>query len=408
MLLTIGMIVKNEEKYLERCLNGIKAILENVDSELIITDTGSTDRTVEIAEKFTDKILHFEWIKDFSAARNTAFDIAQGEWFMFLDADEIFESCDGIIDFFNSGEYKKFKSASYVIRNLYVENEYTDFYPQRLTERFPDTRFIGTVHEFLSPLNAPTKHINDVAVHYGYLYQTIEAAQNKSERNIELLLKKLNEEKDPQPSIYSQLFDSFGSMFDLENAYKYLEKGIEKCKRNKDKFIVILYFQKIDQLFRSGEFVRTCEMCTEYFSEKQRQELPALSTDGDIYAFMAESLYELKRFDEAASYYIKYFDTYRDIKSGKLCTEDMHQKTIEMCSDKILPGLFNNFLECCINAGTISTADMYIMSYPLNNSEIKDTALVALCLGMINVLEQNEYKNVVVYVSNLDEKICCL
>ena len=90
MILTIGMIVKNEEKYLERCLSAIKPILDSVDSELIITDTGSSDSTPEIAGRFTDKVLHYEWTDDFSAARNTAFDIARGEWFMFLDADEIF------------------------------------------------------------------------------------------------------------------------------------------------------------------------------------------------------------------------------------------------------------------------------------------------------------------------------
>ena len=54
MKLTIGMIVKNEEKWLDKCLSAIKPILDNVDSELIITDTGSTDRTVEIAKKYSD------------------------------------------------------------------------------------------------------------------------------------------------------------------------------------------------------------------------------------------------------------------------------------------------------------------------------------------------------------------
>ena len=50
MLLSIGMIVKNEEKFLDRCLAAIKPILDNIDSELIIADTGSTDNTVEIAQ----------------------------------------------------------------------------------------------------------------------------------------------------------------------------------------------------------------------------------------------------------------------------------------------------------------------------------------------------------------------
>ena len=79
MVLSIGMIVKNEEKYLERCLNGIKPILDNVDSELIITDTGSTDNTIEIAKKFTDKVFCFDWCDDFAAARNFGLKEAKGE-----------------------------------------------------------------------------------------------------------------------------------------------------------------------------------------------------------------------------------------------------------------------------------------------------------------------------------------
>ena len=102
MILSIGMIVKNEEKYLEQCLSEMRPILEKVDSELIIADTGSTDSTVEIAKRFTDNVYHFEWINDFSAARNSTLEKAKGEWYMFIDADEILKNCDDIIKFFNS------------------------------------------------------------------------------------------------------------------------------------------------------------------------------------------------------------------------------------------------------------------------------------------------------------------
>lgn len=56
MLLTIGMMVKNEEKYLERCLQALSPIVDVLDAELVIVDTGSEDRTVEIARKYTDNI----------------------------------------------------------------------------------------------------------------------------------------------------------------------------------------------------------------------------------------------------------------------------------------------------------------------------------------------------------------
>ena len=64
--ISVCMITKNEEKKLERCLSS----LAPYGFEIVIVDTGSTDRTKEIAAKYTDKIFHFEWINDFSAARN--------------------------------------------------------------------------------------------------------------------------------------------------------------------------------------------------------------------------------------------------------------------------------------------------------------------------------------------------
>ncbi len=209
MKLTIGMIVKNEEKWLDKCLSAIKPVLDNVDSELIITDTGSTDRTVEIAKEYTDKVLYFDWCDDFSAARNTALDIAKGEWFMFLDADEIFEDCSGIIDFFNSGEFRNYNSASFIIRNLSETKEgtsYSDIYSPRMTKVFSETGFENPIHEVLIPFRPPYKNIGDIAVHYGYLFENDDDRIRKSKRNADLLKSRLNNDPDPDPIMYVQLY----------------------------------------------------------------------------------------------------------------------------------------------------------------------------------------------------------
>lgn len=79
------MIVKDEEKVLARCLDSIADLMD----EIIIVDTGSTDRTKEIARKYTDKIYDFKWIQDFSAARNYAFSLAKMEYIYTADADEV-------------------------------------------------------------------------------------------------------------------------------------------------------------------------------------------------------------------------------------------------------------------------------------------------------------------------------
>jgi glycosyltransferase involved in cell wall biosynthesis len=88
--ISLCMIVKNEEDVLERCLASIQKIVD----EIIIVDTGSTDRTKEIAEKFSAKIFDFEWIDDFSAARNYAFNQATMEYILWLDADDFLQDPD--------------------------------------------------------------------------------------------------------------------------------------------------------------------------------------------------------------------------------------------------------------------------------------------------------------------------
>ncbi|TGG86979.1 glycosyltransferase family 2 protein [Geotoga petraea] len=78
------MIVKNEEVNLDRCLRSITNFVD----EIIIVDTGSTDSTIEIAKKYTEKIYYFEWTGNFSEARNESLKYPNGEWVFIIDADE--------------------------------------------------------------------------------------------------------------------------------------------------------------------------------------------------------------------------------------------------------------------------------------------------------------------------------
>jgi len=82
--LSFTLIVKDEEKYIEGCLQSIQDIAD----EIVVLDTGSSDRTIEIVKRNNVKLHHFEWIGDFSAARNEALRYATGEWIFIIDADE--------------------------------------------------------------------------------------------------------------------------------------------------------------------------------------------------------------------------------------------------------------------------------------------------------------------------------
>lgn len=86
--ISLCMIVKNEEAVLARCLDTVADLVD----EIVIVDTGSTDATKAIASKYTDKIFDFQWIDDFSAARNFAFSKATKEYIYTADADEVISS----------------------------------------------------------------------------------------------------------------------------------------------------------------------------------------------------------------------------------------------------------------------------------------------------------------------------
>ena len=88
--ISLCMIVKDEEDVLARCLQSVKGLAD----EIIIVDTGSSDRTVEIARAYTEKIYFYPWQDDFSAARNFSFSKAEMEYCMWLDADDVIKEKD--------------------------------------------------------------------------------------------------------------------------------------------------------------------------------------------------------------------------------------------------------------------------------------------------------------------------
>ena len=88
--ISVCMIAKNEEKHIEECCRR----LAPYGFEIVIVDTGSTDRTVELASQYTDRIFHFDWCNDFSAARNYAWSKASHDWILSIDCDDYIESID--------------------------------------------------------------------------------------------------------------------------------------------------------------------------------------------------------------------------------------------------------------------------------------------------------------------------
>ncbi len=148
--LAITMIVKNEELTLERIL----AKLTFAD-EIIIVDTGSDDKTVSIAQKYTSKVFFYKWDNDFAAARNYAISKVNADYFMWLDADDVIKDEDII----------KFKNLKLKIKNediimlpyvLNYNNKELSFYRERIIKN-KNHLFVGKVHEVI-PLNGLIKY----------------------------------------------------------------------------------------------------------------------------------------------------------------------------------------------------------------------------------------------------------
>lgn len=146
--ISLCMIVKNEEATLARCLSSVAGLVD----EIVILDTGSTDRTKEIAAEFHAHVHDFVWINDFAAARNRAFELASKEYILWLDADDVLKPED----------QEKFRSlasalpwstdAVSMVYNLAHDafgNVTASLRRNRLVRRSRGFRWIGIVHEYL-------------------------------------------------------------------------------------------------------------------------------------------------------------------------------------------------------------------------------------------------------------------
>ncbi|MBH5316735.1 glycosyltransferase family 2 protein [Paenibacillus sp. GSMTC-2017] len=159
--ISLCMIVRNEEESLGRCLASVR---EAVD-EIIIVDTGSTDRTKEIAASFDAIIYDFKWIDDFGAARNYAFERATQSYILWLDADDVVEEDDLLkLKELKAQEDFPYDSVS-MNYNLSFDQEGKPLYSlrrNRLVRRACNFRWIGPVHEYLAVYG--NIHHSDVAI----------------------------------------------------------------------------------------------------------------------------------------------------------------------------------------------------------------------------------------------------
>lgn len=231
---SVCIIAKNEEKHIEECCR----CLMPYNFEIVLVDTGSTDRTIELAQKYTDKIYHFEWCDDFSAAKNYAMEKASHDWILSIDCDEYIE-CIDTVSLTACMKSQPAAAGRILIRNRFTENGQVN-YEQIRVSRFVNRRyyhFEGAVHEQLVPKPArnpssisnvtPTKYVYSAPItllHVGYDGSEEEMCK-KSRRNISLLEKELKKDG-ADPYIYYQLGQSYRKLHDYEHAFHYYDLGL--------------------------------------------------------------------------------------------------------------------------------------------------------------------------------------
>ena len=261
MTISLCMIVKNEEKNIGNCLASVDGLFD----EINIVDTGSTDATVEIVKQFTDRIFHFEWIDDFSAARNFSFSKATQEYVMWLDADDIMdkENYDKFMRF-----KKNFKNDADCIFMPYIIDIDDNGKPavvaqrERIVRNNIGFKWVRPIHEQLKGAGKPlyidasvthTKKENEnfiarnmaileKAISKGdftpldnYYYGVLLNGTGRHEEAIEQLSLFINNNEDRSFTgidAFISIYNSYIALGDYENAYKILalNEGVNKDK----------------------------------------------------------------------------------------------------------------------------------------------------------------------------------
>jgi len=226
-LLSVCMIVKNEAHNLVEALPNFAIFAD----EMVIVDTGSTDGTRDIARAHTSRLFDFEWIQDFSAARNYSFEKASGRYLLWLDADDRFQpDMQARINRLKA-HFDGNKAFNFLLENVHEPGPSSFCYQLRCVPARRDTRFEGRIHEQLlkSAVQAGLELVDtDITVHHmGYANEDV--CRAKLKRNLDLLLVEL-EAGAEGPSTQLFLARTYEALNKREQAIDAMEKAIRRME----------------------------------------------------------------------------------------------------------------------------------------------------------------------------------
>jgi tetratricopeptide (TPR) repeat protein len=195
MLISLCMIVRDEQETLPRCLRAVAPVVD----EMVIVDTGSRDGTVDLARSFGAKVIEHTWNGSFAEARNVSFDAATGDWLLYLDADEVLVGQDAPA--LRELRKRTWREAFFLREINYTGSRNAGAAVTsdalRVVRNRPHYRFQGRLHEQIAwslPAHLPERiEATDIRIeHFGYLAE-VRASREKSARNVQLLAAQASE-----------------------------------------------------------------------------------------------------------------------------------------------------------------------------------------------------------------------
>ena len=295
-MLSVAMMVKNEEINITRCLESLEKI--NNLKEIIIVDTGSTDKTVEIIKTMNNpkiKLHHKEWNDNFSEMRNYTLSLVTSNWVLIIDADEEISNAEGINLFFKQGcptEVGILNTINYTLKDL---SDYATFPSPRLFKMDKELKYEGAVHNQVKfPDNWDRMVLKSDIKHYGYLNDDQELQKRKFERTSKILKKEL--EKDPTNHYYLyQLAQSYKMVGKHEEAFGFIQQALEISAINVNYHGVAASLALINKKY---------EECLDICYDGLKVEPEFI----DLWYFMAVALTMLKRYQKAINCFNVFLD----------------------------------------------------------------------------------------------------
>lgn len=257
--ISLCMIVKDEEKLLPQCLASVR---DQVD-EIIVVDTGSTDKTVMIAEESGAKVYHHPWENDFSKHRNQSISYATGDWIFILDADEVFQYAGGRTlkdDVAKATEACCDSMAMRVMNSASDSKETICSDSIRLFQNNGKIHYVGIVHNNLVGYDHVGLSANQI-VHFGY--DLGEGMARKKFERTATLLKKQIAENNSNASAHMYLGCSYASLDMLDDSLNeaMIAVGLIESQGIKNPLYVRAYYGAVRALILQDRFNEASDVC---------------------------------------------------------------------------------------------------------------------------------------------------